>query len=404
MTDDESALAALAEHGSYRKASAALGIPSSTFQTRVQAARRRSMTKLHEGAHPAPGYIVTRDSVALDAAGNVTKRYVQSKPDDGDVFEIPDGHTVKGLSALVGPDGRVLAQWIKTREDTASALVDALQEAFASHAGKSAYVPPPADSDEDQLTVYPIADLHFGMYAWGKETGASYDIKITKQTAVHSIHELVASSPASHRAVLLGLGDYFHANDEKAVTPKSGHRLDVDGRWSKVFLAGCELALDMVDIVLAKHQVVDINFLPGNHDPDSAVAIAIALHLFYRNNPRVNVNISPAMVWFLRFGKVFLGATHGHTMPPARMGAMMAATRAADWGQTLYRHFFFGHIHHKTGQEVPGVMVESFPSPAAPDAFNAGSGHVATRAMHAITFHREKGEKFRHRVNIAGAP
>jgi hypothetical protein len=30
------------------------------------------------------------------------------------------------------------------------------------------------------------------------------------------------------------LGDWYHANDQRNVTPKSKHQLDVDGRWFKV--------------------------------------------------------------------------------------------------------------------------------------------------------------------------
>jgi hypothetical protein len=400
MKDGIDVLAALAEHGGYRAAARAIGMPDTTFRNRVHTIRRQSMTMERSEGAPLPGYIVTKDSVALDADGTVLRRFVQSKPDDGDVFEVPAGHVVKGESALVGPDGRILAKWVKTREGAGEGLIEGLQAAFAQYDGAAPVLPIPTACDDDLLTLYPVPDLHFGMYAWGKETGESYDIKIAIDTALSSIAELVAQSRPSKRAVILGLGDYFHANDEKGVTPQSGHRLDVDGRWPKVFMAGSKLAIQIVQMVAAKHEEVEIVFLPGNHDPDAAVCLTVALALFYSGNARIKVNISPGIAWYHRFGNVLLGATHGHTMKPERMGQMMAATRPVDWGATLFRHFYFGHIHHKTGQEVPGVMVESFESPAARDAFNAGAGYVSGRVMHAITFHKNEGEKGRHRVNI----
>ena len=89
-------------------------------------------------------------------------------------------------------------------------------------------------------------------------------------------------------------------------------------------------------------------------------------------------------------------------MRPERMAMMLATDRAKDWGETEYRHFFFGHIHHETAKEVGPVRVESFSSPAAKDAYAAAGGYRSGRALNAVTFHAERGEICRHRVNIRG--
>ena len=148
-------------------------------------------------------------------------------------------------------------------------------------------------SDETTMTVYPLPDLHFGMYAWHSETGDNYDIKIAHAVAMSAVTQLVQQSRPSKRAVLLGLGDYFHQNDQKNTTPRSGHRLDVDGRWSKVYQAGAELTLKLVEQLLLKHDTVEVVMLPGNHDEDAAITLRVALGLYYRNNPRIQVYDRP---------------------------------------------------------------------------------------------------------------
>jgi hypothetical protein len=79
---------------------------------------------------------------------------------------------------------------------------------------------------------------------------------------------------------------------------------------------------------------------------------------------------------------------------------MLAVDRAADWGETKHRHFFFGHVHRESAKEIAGVRVESFNSPAGRDAYAHDAGFRSGRALVAITYHQSRGEIGRHRVNI----
>jgi hypothetical protein len=409
---NQAGLAALEQYGSYRKASVALGIPRTTLRDWVSLSERQAAREGLVGGPPIPpiarppeGFVVTHNSGTYDAVGNLQSQSVKTKAAlTGEKYEIPAGHVVKGESAFVDAEGGLLGKWIKTREGSGEGLIEGLKEAFKDYKGKAPVVPlsltSAAKINDRLLTLYPMPDLHLGMYAWGSETGANYDTKIAVKTALTGITDLVEQARPSKRAVILGLGDYFHANDGKAVTPGHGHLLDVDGRWAKVFAAGAKLATMMVDLVARKHEQVEVVFLPGNHDPDAAICLTVALSLFYANTPRIFVNDDPSIAWYLRFGTTLLGATHGHTMKQDRMPLMMAADRPKDWGNSKFRHFFSGHIHHDSAKEHGGVICESLTSPAARDAFNASSGYRSTRSLTAMTFHILRGRIGRHWVNI----
>lgn len=400
-------------YGSGRKAAKALGLEESVFRRRLNRERdsalgegnrrlgMRGMALSPTVPHiPSDGMVIGKNSITYDDSGNLLRQSVQFKPDSGDVYEVPDGHVVKGESVLLDPDNRVLAKWIKTREGAGEGLVDALKEAFDSYDGMAGTVPLPLVLNNDLLTVYPIPDLHFGMYGWAQECGADYDVEIASKIITESLNDLIERSAPSTKAVILGLGDHFHANDSKAATPGSGNRLDVDTRWARVFGLGARLTTLLVDMVARKHKYVEVKFLPGNHDPDSSMALTVALSLFYSKNDRIYVNDDPSIAWYYRFGKVLMGATHGHSMPPARMAMILANDRAKDWGETEYRHLFYGHFHRRTAEEIGPVIVESFASPAARDAWNANSGYRSGRRMTAITFHKDFGEISRHTRNI----
>lgn len=352
-----------------------------------------------------PQFVPVRHSQTFDANGNLKSQSVTTKPAPGPVFEIPQGHTIKGVSALTDPEGRILAQWTKTREDGQSTqnLIEALQEAFAAHEGLGALPEFEGSPDLESLTLYPLPDLHLGMMSWGAETGESYDLKIAETLIRQSMDRLIAASPASETAVILGLGDLFHANDQSNRTPRSGHQLDVDGRFPKVLRAGVNLMMHIIGRAAQKHPRVVVRILPGNHDPESSLALAVALSVFYAGNIRITIDDSPSPHWYMRHGKVLLAGTHGHTLKPPAMAMLLATDRPADWGASVYRHMVFGHVHHESAKEIGGVRVESFSSPAAKDTYATAGGYRSGRALNAITYHAEHGEISRNRVNITGA-
>jgi hypothetical protein len=430
----EETVALVRKHGSISAAATAEGISRQTFQGRVAKARQRWPGCLPPGsfdhskpwvteddkprirakairgeiggppipdiAKPPEGFVISRNSGQYDDNGKLQRQWVESRRGGLEVYETPIGHTIKGESTLVDGNGVVMARWVKTREGAGEGLVEALQDAFESYKDVGPIVPAPAYSDDRGLTLYPLPDLHFGQYSWGHETGAPYDVEIAAGIALTAIDSLLAQSRPTKNATILGLGDYLHCNDQTNSTPAHKHRLDADTRFARVLALGARLATQIVERVARVHDQVELVFLPGNHDPEAALALAVSLSLFYSKNPRIKVRLDPSLVWCRRFGRSLLAATHGHTMKAPRFRGFLTARHAQDWGLSTFRYGFMGHIHHETASEDGGIRIESFQTPAAPDAHAAGSGYVSGRSLSAITFDAERGEVGRHRVNI----
>lgn len=400
VSDDDlkAAVALRAEHASELAAARASGLSANAFRNRL----KRAAEKGFAGFDPVmPGFRVSKVGTEQDADGATTRRWIEQKREHGEVFEVPAGHEIRGVSALVNEAGREVVKWIKTgKAGPGDSLVEAVRGLLAEYDGPAPLIPAPVATVDDLLTVYPLADLHLGMHAWGRETGEAYDLKIAAVRARAMMSDLVDQSRPSTEALILGLGDFFHMNDQKNATPASGHLLDVDGRWPKVLKTGVRLAMDMIELAAQKHARVRVRFLPGNHDPDATVALTAALALFYEADERITIDEDPSLVFYHRFGRVLLGATHGHTMKPERMAMMLAEDCPVDWGQTDFKHMFFGHIHHETAREIGRVRVESFNTIAAKDAYAHGHGYRSGQALNALTFHRGRGEVGRHRVNF----
>jgi hypothetical protein len=325
-------------------------------------------------------------------------------PENDMKVTVPEPYVVRGTSTLYDADGKPKLQWVKTRLDETKAR-EAVEEwvgwLVEDAKGLAPVITPPAFTHDDLLTVYPMGDPHFGMYAWAPEAGDDFDLDIAERLTYAAIDRLVASAPPSKHALILELGDFFHADDNSAATPKSGNRLDVDTRWARVMQVGLRAMVYVIKRALEKHELVTVRIVAGNHDPHSSFALALGLDAYFNSNERVTIDLDPNVFWYYKFGKVLIGATHGDTCKTDKLPAIMACDRSEDWGQTRFRYYYHGHIHHDSVKELPGCMVESFRTLAARDAWHSGAGYRSGRDMRCIVHHKDFGEIERHRCDVA---
>ena len=312
------------------------------------------------------------------------------------------GLAVKGTSTLYNGDGDVVLEWVKTREGelTPEQIGEQVRAALDGYEPPAEFPAAPAQAEADLSTVYVCADWHVGLLSWKKETGHNYDLKIGQTVIKTAMTRLVQSTPNSSQAVVLGLGDLLHSDNYDGMTSKSKNVLDVDGRYPKLLHAATQLILFTIDLALQKHESVLVRILPGNHDEHSAIAVSLAVAMYYAQNPRVTVDDDAGRFWWWSWGKVLLGATHGDKAKMADLPLLMAARNPEAWGKAKFRHIYTGHIHTQTGIEKSGVTVESFQTPVAPDSWHVAHGYGAGRSCQAITHHKDQGEIMRQKVNI----
>lgn len=399
------AVEALEKHDGHKeKAARSLGIATSTFRNRLNKAAAAGFL----GTQPVlPGFAVKQVSVPVGQDGEpVGAAWVKQRP-LGEKFEIPDGQVLKEVSALVDPEERVILQWIKTKGSPGlNDLMEAVKETFTEYAGKAPVVPAPTGiNNDDMITIYQVADLHYGMYAWAEEAGVDYDTTIATKLLTDTMSRLVADTPSSSTAVVLNLGDYFHFDNDNHRTFRGGNALDGDTRHFKVLRSGVALLIHTILLALKKHAKVIVKNLPGNHDPYAWMVLPIALSIYFKDEPRVEVDATASPYWFYQFGKNMFGATHGDEAKAEDMPGIMAAKQPEMWGATEHRVVFTGHLHTKKKQMVSekyGAAVEVARTIAPRDAWGNRKGFVSGREMQAITYHREDGEWDRKTVPLGG--
>ena len=365
---DDEIIAALKQAADVSAAATALGVPEESLQKRIKTLAQKGFSPAHDMTHP-----------------------------------VPDGFAVKGVSTLYREDGTVAAQWVKSMADAdrqrqmIQVAVDASISELPQLAPREAH----GNWQTDLLSVFVAGDPHFGMLAWADETGDSWDLEIAERVHCGAIDALVEAAPATERALIVNLGDALHYDSMVPMTARSGNMLDADGRYAKMVRVAIKVIRQCIESVLKKHKTVHIINAIGNHDETGAVWLSAALHHIYENEPRVTVDISPAVFNYYRWGKCLIGIHHGHTCKPDKLPGVMASDRASDWGEAKHRYWYMGHIHHASLKEYPGVTVESFGTLASKDAYATAGGWRSRESMTAIVLHKEHGEVGRSLVNPA---
>ncbi len=325
-------------------------------------------------------------------------------PEHDMVHTAPNQFFVKGVSTYYDKEGEAIGQWVKInvkQEQQFQAMKDAIEELMHDVEGK--HVPSkeiPVVESSELLTVYPIGDAHVGMLAHHDESGENFDLKIAERDLTVAMKSLVASTPATKEALIVDVGDFFHSDSMDNATRKSGNHLDVDGRWHKVLKVGLRLMVSLVEEALTKHEIVKVINACGNHNEHSSVYISMFLDAWFKNEPRVIIESTPALHIYHRHGNVLIGVTHGHTSKANDLPEIMAHDCQDIWSDTKHRYWLTGHIHHDTVKEYRTCKVESFRTLAAKDAWHAGQGYRSGRDMKAIIYHPKYGEYQRHTVNI----
>jgi len=357
---------AVIEYGSGRKAAIALGVTKSVVNSAIANVRFKAAAK---------GYA----------------------PDHGMTKTVPDGYKVKGVSTLYNADGVISAQWVKSTADQArqAEIRQAAYQAMAAELPKQDPINAPDITLPDLCNVYTITDAHVGALAWRMENldpNGDWDLNIAEKTLTGCFEHMINASAAAKTGIVAQLGDYLHSDGLQAMTPTSGHLLDMDGRFPKVVQAAIRILRRVVNMALARHDNVVVMLSEGNHDLSSSVWLREMFKALYEDEPRLTVIDSVMPYYVYQHGETMLCWHHGHLRKPDQLPLLFAAQFPKVWGDTVKRYCHVGHRHHVEIKEHSGMVVEQHSTLAARDAYASRGGWFSERQCNAITYHAKFGQ------------
>ena len=325
---------------------------------------------------------------------------------DNFIPQAPAGFGLDGCSILTDRKGEVILRW-----DKVSPLSQGIEQFLKLLRDRtpvlSKPIKPPKRPNKKLCLEWLLYDHHHGLHAWAKQTGADYDIKISTELITKAAQKIYSTSgPVAESVIIMG-GDNLHADNRSATTEKSGHSLDVDGRYQKTLQTMYLASVAAIDCAAAHSGTVKVIVLSGNHDYHSSIALSCILAAHYKNHKRILIDDSAAKHRFYRWGANYFMATHGDTGGKRLAGYMLQHLVQNDI--TGVRRMFVrqGHLH-KRGKvvtpdmtEIDGVLVETFPTLVAPDAFAAEQAYISQRATVANLWHHKHGQRSRLELSAA---
>ena len=364
------AVDAVARLGSQRKAAHELGIHKSTLQERLRSAEK------YQNADPAVKAGMDHIGTGLVPAD----LWIKTNPKDGE----------PGYSVRLRPNAA---------ENDPAAFLDAIREGLADL--PPATVLPPVAAPDALCAIFPLADLHMGMLADREEVGEDWDTKISRRVFEETFARIVAMTPPAGVAVLAQLGDLTHSDDQRNVTPQSGHQLDVDSRYFLILRRAVAAMKAAIEALRLRYPLVIYRGCRGNHDMTAHYAVTLALMEYYRDVPGVQIIDHAGEFYVHEFGVNMILLHHGDRAKPERLVHFAAAEWPEIWGRTKHRVAFSGHVHHARAVEIGGMAFESVGTIIPRDAYAYSHAYSARRALVSITLDREQGEVSRARVNVA---
>jgi hypothetical protein len=246
--------------------------------------------------------------------------------------------------------------------------------------------------DPDLLSQIYIGDGHFGMYAWGEETGhEDFNVDIAATDLRNAGKALIDKAPPAKTLVIVNVGDFLHMNDSMNRTFK-GTLLDVDTRMARVMRIAANTLRYLVDYAQTKFETVYLINVRGNHDTDIAVGMNLALEFAYEDNPRVVVPENKGFYHWLEWGQWLWGFTHGDKAKHAMLGDVMCRELREAWGRTYHHMWVTGHFHKDQIVTLDnGVKVKICNPLVPPDGWHASMGYGGEQSMELSTYRREGG-------------
>lgn len=363
---EQTALVALEQYGSQRKASKALGLSRSAFQDRLYRAKRKLTPSGLAPVETASPLAMTKTTVQYDANGKVIQEWRRMAPSQALAEDVIEELCKKVKGKLKAPKRR-----------------------------------PRKTDNEDLCVEIDIYDPHVGMYAEEKETGdGNYDCDIAAKRMMDAVWDLTTRVQhlRPQKVVLVFGGDVMHSDNRSGRTEQSGNDLDVDSRYQRVVKYVVRLMRDVVRVAATVANEVEVVIIKGNHDWHSCVWMREVLEAYTCNCENITVNQEMTDRVYLQWGDNMIGWAHGDRIAANKWNQVVTAEASEMWGKTKFRQLHCGHRHHKKTiapvqvDECAGLTVRYLPALCPADAWHSSSGYIGSqKGASAFVYHKTRG-------------
>jgi hypothetical protein len=211
-----------------------------------------------------------------------------------------------------------------------------------------------------------------GGNSMGKRFSAIYDrtrkilIQSTTSNKLDKIYYVVGS-------------DQF--NSEWTGTTTRGTKMENLSTYHQTFESICNHEINMINLLLAYSNDVEILYVSGNHDEYAGWHLITWLKAYYHEATDVKFDTSPRYRKYARYGKNALMFNHGDAIKPPKLANMFPIEFKDEWSNCDNYYIFTGDKHHEITMDFNGIMFFQLPALSKAKSFwDDKQGHTCTKS------------------------
>lgn len=244
--------------------------------------------------------------------------------------------------------------------------------------------------DANKLLILPISDLHYNLHSTLLETGNEYNCALAEKLYFSVIADVLerTKSMEFEKIIFTIGGDQANADNIQGTTTKGTPQNNEFG-YFEMIRKMYTMTIQAIDL-LKETAPVEVILINGNHDLSSGVSLAHVCAAWFRNDPDVNVDLSPLPRKYFLFGKSLF--CFAHDADVKRLPALIPDECREVWSQIDTTEVFLQHLHGEAVlMERDNMRVQRLPTISAKSEWANNQGYNSKRQCKSFIFDKELG-------------
>lgn len=248
----------------------------------------------------------------------------------------------------------------------------------------------PITDDCNKVLVLPISDLHYNLRASLLETGNEYNCEIAEKIYFGIIFDVLSrvKEYKFEKIIFTIGGDNANTDNIIGATHKNTMQ-DVQIGYFDMVERLYALTVKAIDI-LADIANVSVVLINSNHDTTVAYGLAHYIKAFFRNDKRIDVDISPLPRKYIQYGKTLFVFAHNGDIK--KLPELVADEAREYWSQIEQTEIMLQHLHHEVVlKESNNMRIQRLPTMSGKSRWAVGEGYNSKRQCKSFIFDKEYG-------------
>lgn len=117
----------------------------------------------------------------------------------------------------------------------------------------------------------------------------------------------------------------------------------------------CAHEIDMISLLAESAELVEVVYVPGNHDEYVGWHLIKWLETYFRDSENVRFDCSPAYRKYVSYGTSAMMFNHGDAIKPAKLAAIFPIEYRQEWSFHDNFYIFTGDKHHEVSHDYNGI-------------------------------------------------